>query len=144
MGYVDGRGHSGRVGRGHGHDPVFHSRVHGRNRGLERGCVRRDHRRSRVNGRGHGRGHSLFGGHSLSYQVRSACRQTACRRDDSRLFLARSGRIERDRASPCNEDDGRDGTSRGMVDASGAVEIYVESVDVFLEEDDLGEPQSRV
>lgn len=31
-----------------------------------------------------------------------------------------------------------------MVDASGEVEIYVESVDVSLGEDDLGEPQSRV
>ena len=144
MGYVDGRGHSGRVGRGHGHDPVFHSRVHGRDLGLERGCVRRDHRHSRVNGRGHGHGHSLFGGHSLSYRARSACRQTACRRDDSHLFRARPSRNERDRVSPCNADDSRDGTSRGMVDASGAVEIYVESVDASLGEDDLGGPQSQV
>jgi len=31
-----------------------------------------------------------------------------------------------------------------MVDASGAVEIYVESVDASLGEDDLGGPQSQV
>lgn len=31
-----------------------------------------------------------------------------------------------------------------MVDAGGAVEIYVESVDASLREDGLGAPQSRV
>jgi hypothetical protein len=99
-----------------------------------------------MNGRDHGHGHSLFGGHSPSYQkARSAWSQIACRRDDSRLFLARPSRTEGDRASPCNEDDGREeGTSRRTVDASGEVEIYVESVDASLGEDDLGAPQSRV
>ena len=124
VGYVDGRGHSGRVDRVHGHDL-----------GRERSCVRRDH----------GHGHGPFGGHSPSYQgARSAWSQIVCRRDDGRLFLARPSRDERDRASPCNENDSRDGTSRRRVDASGAVEIYVENVDASLWEDGLGAPQSRV
>jgi len=138
VGYcVDDRGQSSRVGRVHGHCPVF--RGHDRGRGCS--YVRRDRRLCRVNDRGH----SPFGGHSPSCLARSAWSHIVCRRDsdDTHLSLAHPSRSERDRASLCNANDSQDGMSRRK--GGSAVEgMDGESADACLAEGDLGEAQIQV
>ena len=128
--FVDDHGHSNHAGRVHGHDPFFHYR----GRGHEYSRVSREHCRCRENGRA---GHSLFG---PSYQVHNACwGHNVCHRDDDHLALARPSHSERNRVSPCNEDDSQVGRSRRGVGANEEGEgIYGESAD-----GDRGQGQSQ-
>ncbi len=118
VGYCDdGPGHSNH-GHVHGHDPFFHS--HGRDR--EYSCASRDHH-CRENGRA---GHSLFG---PFYQAHNAYwGHIVCRRDDDCLALSRPSRSEKNRVSPCNEDDNQDGRSHRKGE-NGGEGIYEESAD---------------
>lgn len=130
VGYcVDGRVHSNRVGRVHGRDPFFHNLDHGH----EYSRASRDYCRCRENDRAC---HSLFG---PFYQVHNAYwGHNVCHRDDDRLALARQIHSEKDRVSPCNEDDSQGGRSHRRVDGNEGEGIYGESAD-----GDLGQGQSQ-